>query len=421
MPEAKKILLVGSITGYQTRVFAEAARRLGMDVILATDQCHQLDDPWGDGAITVRFERPEQSAKVLERVGRAQRVDGIVAVGDQPTYLAALTAERLGLPYGPPSAVAACRDKFLMRQCFRVARLRVPDFARLKLPDDPNQAAARARFPCVLKPLGLSGSRGVIRANNQPEFIAAFERIRTILDGLEIRRLRQEHNRYIQVESYIEGREFALEGIVTDGRLLPLAIFDKPDPLDGPFFEETIYVTPSRQDPSVQKELIRTAQEAIRALGLKNGPVHAEMRANNHGVWILEVAARPIGGLCALSLRFDGGMSLEELLLRRAVGEDVSGVRLSDQASGVMMIPIPEAGIYEDVEGFEAARALPGVEDVIITAKPGQKLVPLPEGSSYLGFIFSREETPERAELALREAHRNLKFRVTKTLAVLNP
>ncbi len=421
MSQARKILIVGSITGYQTRVFAETARHLGMDVILATDQCHQLDDPWGDDAVTVRFERPEQSARVLERAGRAQRVNGIVAVGDQPTYLAALTAERLGLPYGPPAAVAACRDKFLMRQYLQAAGLRVPGFLRLKLPSDPKQAASHVRFPCVLKPIGLSGSRGVIRANSHHEFIAAFERIRAILESLEIRRLRQEHNRYIQAENYIEGREFALEGVVRDGSLQTFAIFDKPDPLDGPFFEETIYVTPSREEPSVQQELIRTAQEAIRALGLKDGPVHAEMRANRQGVWILEIAARPIGGLCARALRFDGGLSLEELLLRRATGEDVSKVRLSEQASGVMMIPIPEAGIYEDVEGIETARASPGVEDVLITAKRGQKLVPLPEGSSYLGFIFARESTPERAEFALREAHGNLKFRIAKTLAVFNP
>jgi biotin carboxylase len=417
--QGKRILLVAATTGYQTRVFAEAAQRLGMHVVLGTDRCRHMEDPWGDGALPVRFDRPEESLALIEEEAAERSFDGIVAVGDRPVFLAALAAERLGIPYNPPAAVAASRDKFLMRQCFQVAGLRLPSFFRLGIDDGVARGAERAPYPCVLKPLGLSGSRGVIRANSPAEFETAFVRIKAILETREIRRLREPMHRFVQVESYIPGREYALEGIVTDGRLQVLALFDKPDPLEGPFFEETIYVSPSREPAERQVELARVAQEAVRALGLQRGPVHIEMRANETGVWVLEAAARPIGGLCAKALRFDGGMSLEELILRHAVGMDVSRLRLSDRASGVMMIPIPTEGIYEDVSGVEAAMRVPGIEEVIITAKQGQQLVPLPEGSSYLGFLFARAASPAAVESALRGAHRRLQFRITAALPVV--
>ena len=410
---SRRILLIGSITGYQTRVFAEAARRLGHDVVLATDQCKKLDDPWGDHAITVRFQHPEAYARRLALEGP---FDGVLAVGDHPTLLAAMTARRLGIPHNSPAAVEACRNKYLARQLFQGAGLNVPAYFRIRLgetswPEPP--------FPCVLKPLGLSGSRGVIRANNPAEFSAALGRIAALLENREIRRLKEEQNRYIQVEAFIEGREFALEGILTGGRLQVLALFDKPDPLDGPYFEETIYVTPSRAEPEAQRAIAATTQRAIEALGLTRGPVHAEMRVNARGVWMLEVAARPIGGLCARALRFLPDMPLEELILRHAAGEDISGARRASLAAGVMMIPIPKGGIYRDVAGLDEARATPGIEDVVITATPGQKLVPLPEGSSYLGFIFARGDTPGSVEIALREAHAKLSFEIAGELKVI--
>ena len=188
----------------------------------------------------------------------------------------------------------------------------------------------------------------------------------------------EEQNQYVQVESFIEGREFAVEGIVTRGELQVLAIFDKPDPMDGPFFEETIYITPSRENKRVQELMVQTTRRAVRALGLAHGPVHAELRVNSKGAWMLEVAARPIGGLCARALRFQGDVPLEELILRHAAGEDISNARLGDAASGVMMIPIPSAGIFQGVNGMEEATSVPGVEDVIITAKIGQKIFATP-------------------------------------------
>ncbi|MBV8819621.1 MAG: ATP-grasp domain-containing protein, partial [Acidobacteriaceae bacterium] len=246
------------------------------------------------------------------------------------------------------------------------------------------------------------------------EFATAFDRIRRILES-------EGGSDEIQVESYIPGREFALEGLVVGGRLLVLALFDKPDPLEGPFFEETIYVTPSREPVEVQDAIQSTTQRAVSALGLTDGPVHAEMRVNGRGVYMLEVAARPIGGLCAQALRFAGGMSFEELLLRFAVGEDVTGIKREAAASGVMMVPIPASGIYRSVEGVEDARAVPHVTDVVITAKEGQRLLQLPEGSSYLGFLFARAELPEQVEAALRRAHSKLRFQIATELPALRP
>jgi biotin carboxylase len=411
MSDRKKLLLVGATTGYQTRVFAEAAERLSFELVLATDRCHVLDDPWGDHAIALRFEDPQASAEVL---AAEARVDGIVAVGDRPAYIAALAAKRMGIPYNSPDAVSACRNKFLARERFRAAGLLVPQFHRVALKDGPERAAETQNYPCVLKPLGLSASRGVIRANDPREFMAAFRRIETLLHDPDILRLREEQDRFLQVESFIEGREFALEGILAGGKLQVLAIFDKPDPLDGPYFEETIYVTPSRQPAGTQRDIVRTTESALRALGLTHGPVHAEMRVNSRGVWMLEVAARPIGGLCARVLP-----GLEDLILRHAAGQDISDVAMPRDAAGVMMVPIPREGIYVATEGLEQARSMAGIEDVVITAKEGQKLIPLPEGASYLGFIFARANSPEDVERALRASHEHLHFEIAAALPVV--
>jgi biotin carboxylase len=401
-----RLLLFAATTGYQIRTFAEAAHRLDVSLTLATDRCHVLDDPWGDGALPVRFDRIPESLEAL----RGQSFDAIAAVGDRPAVLAAAAAEQLAIPFHPFAAARAAADKHQSRQLYRAAGLRVPTFFRASFDqDDPEKLALRAPYPCVLKPLGLSASRGVIRANHQAEFVAAFHRIRKIAECA------------LQVESYIPGCEFAIEGLVTGGSFQPLAIFDKPDPLEGPYFEETIYLTPSREAPSVQRELLATTAQAVAALGLRHGPVHAELRHNHEGAWILEVAARPIGGLCARALRFLPDVPLEELILRHALGEDVSCARLAGPASGVMMIPIPKGGLYESVDGTDQARAIMGIEDVIITAKAGQLLVPLPEGASYLGFLFARGKSPGQVESALREAHARLDFHIATALETLRP
>jgi biotin carboxylase len=284
--------------------------------------------------------------------------------------------------------------------------------------------AAGLASPWVLKPLALSASRGVIRADAADEFVRAFERIRALLRTPEVGVLREETSNFIQVESYVEGAEIAVEGIVDRGRLRILAIFDKPDPLVGPFFEETIYVTPSRLTAETQQHLIQTLGRAVQALGLYHGPLHAELRINREGIWVMEVAARPIGGLCSRALRFriplvDDNVCLEELLIRLALGLDVSRIYRENAAAGVMMIPIPQAGFYQETHGVDEALATPGIEEIHITAKVRQKLVPLPEGSSYLGFIFSRGPSPEFVEDALRHAHEKLRFVLTPALPVI--
>jgi len=389
-----RVLLLAATTGYQTRAFSEVAQRIGCELVLATDRCHVLDDPWGDNAVALRFDEP---AEGIESIAARRPFDGIAAVGDRPAYVASLAAERLGLAFSPPEAVLASTNKFLARQKFRAEGLLTPEYQLL------HQPSGALRYPCVLKPLGLTGSRGVIRANNPQEFAAAFARVKKIAAEPSV-----------LVEDFIPGHEYALEGIVTEGRFETLALFDKPDILDGPFFEETIYVT-----VPVQPAIADTAQRAITALGLTNGPIHAEMRVNDAGVWMLEVAARPIGGLCSRVLRFSGGQSLEELILRHAVGQDVSAARLEDGAHAVMMIPIPRAGVYAGVSGVDDARLTEGIEDIVVTAKQGQAMLPLPEGASYLGFIFARRETPQRAVQALRNAQAQLKFEFAASLPVV--
>jgi len=304
----------------------------------------------------------------------------------------------------------------------------VPGFSRFPVDADPRRLLAADAVglpsPWVLKPLALSASRGVIRADTAEEFVRAFERIRALLRTPEVGVLREETSHFIQVESYVEGAEIAVEGIVDRGRLRILAIFDKPDPLVGPFFEETIYVTPSRLAAETQQHVIQTLGRAVQALGLHHGPLHAELRINREGVWVMEVAARPIGGLCSRALRFriplvDDNVSLEELLLRLALGLDVSRIYRENAAAGVMMIPIPQAGFYQKTQGVDEALATPGIEEIHITAKVSQKLVPLPEGSSYLGFIFGRGHSPEFVEDALRHAHEKLCFVLTPALPVI--
>jgi phosphoribosylaminoimidazole carboxylase (NCAIR synthetase) len=447
------ILLFASTTGYQVHSFAEAAERLGFELILATDRCHVLDDPWGDRAVAVQFDNPGGGFEALQA---RSPFDGVLAVGDQPALVAAQAAERFALAFSPPGAVRAANNKFLSRERFAAAGLLTPGYRLVT----QNIDAQGVRYPCVLKPLGLSGSRGVIRADNATEFAAAFARIQKLMErdrAIEI-------SRSIQVEDFIPGREFALEGVVTRGELQTLALFDKPDLLDGPFFEETIYVTPSRMPEEVRRAIHETTQYAIHALGLTSGPVHAEMRVNDRGVWMLGVAARPIGGLCSRVLRFDfaqegadheralppvarqdhalhtvapqehalhtvapllavarrvGSVTLEEILLRHAAGENVSTARLAAGGHAVMMVPIPRAGVYIGVEGVDRARAVKDIDDVIITAKEGQTMLPLPEGASYLGFIFGHGPSPDAAEMAVRESHACTHFEFSTPLPVV--
>jgi biotin carboxylase len=443
-----RVLLLSTTTGYQIRSFGEAAQRLGLELMFASDRCDQLDDPWWDHAIPVRFHEEARSVDTVLAAVEAFRlnadgapdaagINGIIAVGDRPTVLAAQVAAALGLPGNPPEAARASRNKLAARAAFAAAGLHTPAFSALSVQGDPLDAAASLDYPSVLKPLSLSGSRGVMRIDDQAGFVEAFERLRRILAAPDVQTERDASHKLALVESFIPGREFAVEGVLQQGVFTPFAIFDKPEPLDGPFFEETIYVTPSRANPDEQRQILDTVVRAAAALGLRHGAIHAECRvsagvpqpggAASYGVrvYILEIAARPIGGLCSRALRFvdpDGGTaSLEEVLLRHAVGQDISGYAREAAASGVMMIPIPRRGVYREVHGVEDARAVTGVDDILITAKPDAMLVPLPEGRSYLGFIFARGTDAGEAERALRVAHSRLDFVIDREIAVVGP
>ena len=418
----KRVLLLATTTGYQTRMFGEAADRLGVKLVFATDRCDQLEDPWWDEAIPVRFHQEQAATEAILDAARAQPVAGVLAVGDRPTVVGALVARALGLPGHLPSAARAARDKHLLRDRLLGAGLHAPRFLAVPRSTDPRELVARLWWPIVVKPTVLSGSRGVIRANNEYEFIDAFERVQDLLDASDIKAMRDPATDEILLEQFVDGAEYALEGVLEHGQLRTLAIFDKPDPLEGPFFEETLYITPTRADSTIQQALEQTTAEAARALGLFHGPIHAECRVNTRGVFILEVAARPIGGLCALVLRFvgpgDGPIGLEELILRHVLGEPMAPWCREPDATGVMMIPIPGEGVYRRVHGVDAARGVPGVTDIRITAKPDQLLLPLPEGASYLGFIFARAAEPAAVERALRHAHARLSFVIDRRIAI---
>jgi biotin carboxylase len=386
-----RVLLILPTATYRAPDFLDAAAKLGAEVVVGSEHRQAMSESMGERAITLSLGNPERAADQIEELARRAPLDGIVAVDDGGTRAAAAAAARLGLRGNPPDAVARARDKAKMREAFDRAGIPQPEWA---LGDDPGTVG----FPCVLKPLTRSGSQGVIRANDPDEAAAAAERICSILDDPDAPLL---------TERFAQGDEVAVEGLLHDGRLDVLAVFDKPDPLDGPYFEETIYVTPSRKPPEVQAEIHRLTADAASALGLTEGPIHAELRLGPPAR-VLELAARSIGGLCSRSLRFGLGVSLEELILRHALGLPLDHVRREELASGVMMLPIREEGILEHVHGQEDARAVPHVAGLEISIPRGRRLVPLPEGDRYLGFIFAKADTPHLVEAALREAHARL-------------
>jgi biotin carboxylase len=479
-----RVLILSHTTGYQLRAFNDAAETLGVEIVFATDRCHRLDDPWQDRAIAVRFHELNASVDAIVDRHRLHPVDGLIAVGDRPVVLAARVADALRLPWHSVRGALASTDKRRSRRAIADAGLPSPQFAVLSASSassasvrpptsdlrppasdlQPPTSDLPPPFPVVLKPLGLSGSRGVIRANDPREFVAAFDRIRALLDRPQIRSARTGLDDRILVEEYVDGREFAVEGVLTRGELQVFAIFDKPDPLEGPFFEETIYVTPSALDTALQSRVVDHVRRGAAALGLLHGPIHAECRVTAGGqVYVLEIAGRPIGGLCSKVVTLvrakglgpgdgakdmtrvraqglgpgDGARdmtlvrakglgpgdgaeaSLEEVLLRHAVGESIDGWAREGEAAAVMMIPVPARGIYKGVRGEDAARAVPGVTEVHVTAKVGQLHEPLPEAGSYVGFIFAKGRHARDAESAVRTAHGRLTFNVSREVAVL--
>jgi biotin carboxylase len=395
-------------TSYRAQAFLQAAQSLELDVVVGSDREQALAFAHPSGHLTLDFSTPEISALRAVRFASGQPLDAVVAADDDGVLLAAHIGRALGLRHASPEAVAAARSKRLFRDRLADAGLPGPRYFELGIDVYPVEAAQNAPYPCVLKPLSLSASRGVIRADDEASFLAAFRRIAAMLDRVEDPGATA--RRGILVEEYIPGSEVALEGLVTNGRMRTLALFDKPEPMEGPYFEETIYVTPSRFPLPVREAIVDQAAAAARAIGLDDGPIHAEMRVNEHGVRMLEIAPRTIGGLCSRALRFTDGATLESLVLRHALGEDVSAIDRESKASGVMMLPIQEEGILRGVSGVEAASRVPGVEDVNIAIPVGQRVVPLPEGARYLGFVFARGDRPSEVEEALRLAQAKIAF-----------
>lgn len=405
------VLLLMPATSYRARDFLDAARRLGVEVVVGSNHRQVLEAFSGGRTLTLGFGPLAADVSRIVAHARDTAIAAIVGTDEETTLLAAAASEALGLPHNSGDSVAAAHDKHRFRCALARAGIPSPWFKLVSLRDDPAEAAGAAAYPCVLKPLNLSASRGVIRADDQAAFLAARSRIAAILEGSHGAAAQRPAGSFL-LEGYIPGVEVALEGLLDDGRLQPLALFDKPDPLDGPFFEETIYVTPSRLPDGRQSAIVAAAAAAAKALGLKDGPIHAELRINDRGIWVIELAARSIGGLCSRALRFGDGLTLEQLILRHALGLPTSRLGRDERATGVMMIPIPKAGRLRAVAGLEAARGVSGIEEVIISIPIGDRLVPLPEGDRYLGFIFARAAEPSQVESALRGAHHRLGFEI---------
>lgn len=401
-----RILLLLPTATYRATDFIAAATRLGVDVVVGSEHRQAMARAMGDRALVVPLSAPDRAVEAIVALHGRTPLDAVLAVDDQGTVAAAKASERLGFGHNPPAAVAATRDKVAMRELWDRASVPQPHFVVVQPGGDAGSAATGVGYPCVMKPVSRSASQGVIRVDDEAGAAVAATRIRSIVGDCP---------ESLLVERFVPGAEVAVEGLLTNGQLHVLAVFDKPDPLDGPFFEETIYVTPSRQSVPVLAEVQRVAERGARALGLCEGPVHAELRIDGTGmVTILELAARSIGGLCSRSLRFGVGVSLEEIIIRHALGMGLglAGLARESQASGVMMLPIRSSGVLESVTGQERAEAIDGVVGVEITIPAGREVVPLPEGDRYLGFIFARGATAEEVEEALRRAESCLEVQV---------
>jgi hypothetical protein len=341
-----------------------------------------------------------------------------------------LAASALDIVYNSPVAVENCRSKLRQREVLHEAGLPVPQFFALHADQTIRPRLAQVEFPCVLKPLSLAASQGVIRANDETEFVTAVARVRDLLRSPEVAVQREPTLDCLLVERYIPGVEVAVEALLDRGRLRVLAIFDKPDHPEGPYFEERIYVTPSKLTDAQQASVVECMEKSVRVLGLTHGPLHCEFRVNEHGPWVLEIQPRPIGGMCSRVLRFtksstdadaEGHIFLEDLLVRHALNQDGSEWQRETCASGVMMIPVPRSGVLEQVHGIEEAKQTPGVDELHITARVHDSIAAWPEGSSYLGFIFACCDSPDAVVCALNAAHEKLRFTITPELPVEHP
>ena len=407
---AHLLLLLPSMS-YRGEAFLEAATKVGVALTVAGDAPPDCLKQTPESFLQLDLYNTTTAVATVWEFAKTSPIDVILGVNDGTSVLASSISEALGLPTNSIDSVRAASNKQTMRSLLQQEGLPCPNFLVVGIDKKPENIILQVTFPCVLKPLTLSGSCGVIRADDPESFQDAFTRISHLLQSFD--RLEQDlAGRQILIEDFIPGIEVALEGLLTKETFHCLALFDKPDPLNGPYFEETIYVTPSRLPHDTQTRITESLAKAARAIGLREGPVHGELRINDQDIWVIEVAARSIGGKCSRMLEFGTGKSLEELILIHALGQDLPSLDLKKGAGGVMMIPIPQEGILERIEGQKEAEQVPGVEELVMTAEPGDHLIPLPEGKRYLGFIQARGEKPEEVEETLREAHRRLTVRI---------
>lgn len=418
-----RILLLLPTTTYRTEAFVSAARQMDVAVTIGSEQPNALARMDPSTFLTLDLHDPDRAAQQVVEFAVAYPIQAVVPVDDQATLVGAAVCQKLSLRHNSIESVRAAGNKHSMRLLFEQAGVPSPGFLLCRLDAEPADLAGQIRYPCIVKPLALSGSQGVIRADDESEFVHAVDRLAGIVQTAPGRD-RGTHGvddqqgcqpslaTHFLVEDFISGPEVALEGIVSRGVLQTLAVFDKPDPLEGPFFEETIYVTPSSLPQDIQERIVNCTSHAIEALGLSEGPIHAEIRLGAEGPSVIEVNPRSIGGHCSRVLRFGTGMSLEELIIGHAIDPDFRPPQHDLNPAGVMMIPIPCAGRLLEVLGLKDAEDVAGIESISITAHPGQELLPLPDGSQYLGFLFARGSSPAAVEASLREAHSRLKFHV---------
>jgi biotin carboxylase len=393
-----RVLLLVPARTYRAADFILAAERMHLDLVVASDGALPLGGP----VIGVRSADPEASARRI--LARAGPVDAVVAADTPMLVLAATVAARMGLPHNPADAVRAATDKAAQRRCWAAAGVPQPSFRLVPAGDCVRRAAEAVGFPCVVKAVSLSASQGVLRADDPAAAVEAARRIRQVLDEAE-----RPVGEPLLVEEYLPGPELSIDGVLTAGDLTVTAVFDKPGMPDGPTFEETLLVSPSRLAEGTLAAAVRTAADAARSLGLSTGPVHAELRIRDRGPAMLELAPRSIGGLCSRALSFPGGASLEEIVLANALGRPVPAGGGPAVPCGVFMLPVPRPGILRAVEGRAEALAVPGITGLTITIPPGQRVRPLPDGDRYLGFIFASGATPADVEQALTTASGRLR------------
>ncbi len=388
-----RLLLVAPSRSYRVGDFLDAALAMGCEVTVASDAVSAIPGSF----IPVSFDDPVAAGERLADLVGA--VDGVVGTDGSAIVVAAETARMLGLPANAADALVAAGDKYRQRQAVEAAGVLQPSFALLDGPAAPTTWSA---FPAIVKPLDRSASQGVLRVDSPAELGEAVRTVGAIVGP----------GSSLLVEAFVPGIEVAVEGLVRGGRLDVVAVFDKPDSPQGPTFPETLLVSPARLAPDALDRVIEVVGRAVAAVGVAEGPVHVECKVKGGEVWFLELAARTIGGLCGRAL-VPGGVSLEEVVVRHALGLSLPAPPWRAAATGVLMLPVDETGKVEAVRGIDAAQAVEGVTDVVITVGAGEEVVALPAGDRYIGFVFARAETADEAEAVLRSAWAEIEVEVT--------